>query len=177
MKHSEKINPILREQTYCGLCGSKKITTRQEEVSIPVNSRKREETLQVAIPVHHCSACDIDFTTPEAAKIEHDAVCKYLKVMTPSEVRGIREIFGLTQNEFAEKTGIGVASINRWEKGGSIQNPAMDNFLYLIGISGNLDALSFRASKAEDVISVDQKFSAINGDSSKFKRYRQAFAL
>lgn len=177
MNYSNKIIPFPATQFECVLCGSNEVTTRQEEISFPVSTRGKEETLHVKIPVHQCKECDFEFTGPTADKIQHDAVCNFLNVMTPSEVREIRKKFGLTQAKFAERTGIGIASINRWEKGGSIQNPAMDNYLFLIGISGNLDALSSRQLTSTNVISFEKRFPAIKNNQNEIIVESRVFAL
>ena len=175
MKSSNNIIQFPATQPDCVLCGSKEVTTREEEISFPMSNRGKEETLHIDIPVHQCKECDFEFTGPDAAKLQHDAVCRFLNVMTPSEVRDIREKSGLTQSKFAEVTGIGIASINRWEKGGVIQNPAMDNYLFLTGIAGNLTALSSRRQMSSNVISFKQRFPAIEGDEIKINEKRKLF--
>ena len=164
-------------QPDCVLCGSKEVVTKKEEISFPVSNRGKEETLSIDIPVHQCKECDFEFTGPDAAKLQHDAVCRFLNVMTPSEVREIRKKTGLTQSKFAEITGIGIASINRWEKGGVIQNPAMDSFLFLTGIPGNLDALSSRQRTSANVIPFEQRFSDIRDNLNEKIERSKVFAL
>ena len=171
MKNFNNVIHFPESQIDCVLCGSSEIATRQEEISFPVSTRGKEDTLRVTIPVHECKECEFEFTSPVADKIQHDAVCRFLNVMTPSEVREVRKKSGLTQSKFAEITGIGVASINRWEKGGVIQNPAMDNFLFLTGIPGNLNALSSRRRTSNNVIAFKQRFPDIrNNQSEKIER-------
>ena len=177
MQNSNNVIQFPTTQIDCVLCGSKEVTTRQEKISFPVSTRGKEQTLYVDIPVHQCKECDFEFTGPDADKIQHDAVCRFLNVMTPSEVREIRKKSGLTQSKFAEITGIGIASINRWEKGGVIQNPAMDNLLFLTGISGNLNALEARNLMPKNVIPIGEKFSAIRDHQDEIVKKSKGFAL
>ena len=53
-------------------------------------------------------------------------------MLSPEEIKALRERLGKTQQEFAELTGIGEATISRWERGRLLQNRANDNFLRLI---------------------------------------------
>jgi putative zinc finger/helix-turn-helix YgiT family protein len=81
------------------------------------------------VPVEVCRACGQQFSGPEAARIRHDAICRALGLLTPAEIRELRERFGMTQEQFADWTGIGVATISRWERGRWVQTRAHDRFL------------------------------------------------
>ena len=56
-------------------------------------------------------------------------------LLTPAEIRSIRERLGLTQEQFTKLTRVGEATICRWERGRLLQNPAMDRYLRLIAAS------------------------------------------
>ena len=79
-----------------------------------------------------CDACGETFTGPDAARIRHHAICSALGLLTPEEIKALRVRLGKTQQEFAELTGIGEATISRRERGRLLQNRANDNFLRLI---------------------------------------------
>ena len=85
-----------------------------------------------AVQVKVCTACGEIFYGPEAAHAHHLAICKAYHLLTPDEIKGVREQLGKTQEEFAELTGIGVATLSRWEKGRLIQTRAHDNFLRIL---------------------------------------------
>lgn len=87
------------------------------------------------VPIRICDACGETFTGPEAARIRHEAICRALGLLTPDEIKALRERLGKTQQEFAELTGIGEATISRWERGRLLQNRANDNFLRLLAIN------------------------------------------
>ena len=61
--------------------------------------------------------------------------------MTPAEIRAIRAELGKTRREFAELTGIGEASLARWESGRLIQNVAYDTLLHLLTFPENVDRI------------------------------------
>src|SRR5258708_1018532 len=69
------------------------------------------------IPSEVCPYCKERYFGPAAARIRTAAVCRALGLLTPDEIQAIRERFGLTQAEFARLTGIGEATISRWERG------------------------------------------------------------
>ncbi len=96
-----------------------------------------ETTLVVAenVPVHVCEKCGEQLSGPEAARLRHEAICRALGLLTPAEIRSIRERLGLTQKQFTRMTRIGEATICRWESGRLLQNPAMDRYLRLMAAS------------------------------------------
>jgi transcriptional regulator with XRE-family HTH domain len=64
--------------------------------------------------------------------------------LTPAEITAIRERYHLSRAEFARLTRIGEASLARWEGGLIIQNGSIDQLLYLLTFSENLDRLRHR---------------------------------
>jgi transcriptional regulator with XRE-family HTH domain len=61
-------------------------------------------------------------------------VCRHLGVLTSADIRRIRERYGMTRSSFAEVTGLGEATLKRWENGVIIQNRANDRYLRLLAI-------------------------------------------
>ena len=88
------------------------------------------------------------YTDQEGDQLCHDAVCKFLRVLTPTELRTLRKNTGLSVNQFSKFTGIGQASISRWENSTLIQNKAMDFYLRLLGVFENLQAIRGRIDNA-----------------------------
>jgi putative zinc finger/helix-turn-helix YgiT family protein len=86
------------------------------------------------VPVSECdnATCGERLSGPEAARIRHEAICRTFGLLTPREIQAIRERLELSQERFAQLTGIGVATISRWERGRLLQNRAMDNYLRLV---------------------------------------------
>jgi transcriptional regulator with XRE-family HTH domain len=66
---------------------------------------------------------------PAAAKVRHEAVCRAAGLLTPSEIKALRERFGWSQQDLAELTGMGIATISRWERGRLLQNRSNNKFL------------------------------------------------
>jgi putative zinc finger/helix-turn-helix YgiT family protein len=84
------------------------------------------------VPFEWCPHCGERFGGPEAAAVRHRAICKALGLLTPEEIRGIRDRLGMTQAEISKLTGIGEATISRWERGRLLQNRANDRYLRLV---------------------------------------------
>lgn len=86
-------------------------------------------TIVTVVPLGTCTACGFEFTDCRGEAKRHDAVCRHLRVLTPSEVRNVREQRGFSQAELALALGVDVASVKSWERGLSIQNVANDALL------------------------------------------------
>lgn len=132
----------------CLACGTQDTFTTIENDTFAYGAGSDVATISVCIPVHHCRSCGLAFTGEEASELRHEAVCAHLGVMTPRQIRGIREMYGLTQLEFSQVSRIGKASLARWESGSLIQNYANDSLLYLLTFAENLGRLKTRFVKA-----------------------------
>ena len=76
-----------------------------------------------------CSNCGEEFLSGElVSRIEEQ---RYVNdgLLTPREIKAIRERFGLTQVEMAQRLGVGDKTYARWENGMSLQNKSMDNLI------------------------------------------------
>ena len=72
----------------------------------------------------------------EAERLEHeDDLCTSQGVLSPKEIRGIRSVWPVS--EFAQVTGLGEATLNRWENGIKIQTPN-DRYLRLLALPLNI---------------------------------------
>jgi DNA-binding transcriptional regulator YiaG len=69
---------------------------------------------------------------PAAAKVRHEAVCRASGLLTPSEIKAIREKFGWSQQYLADLTGLGIATISRCERGRLLQNRSTNKVLQAI---------------------------------------------
>ncbi len=88
--------------------------------------------IHMVIPVERCTGCGEEFTGPEAETIQHEAICRHMGVLAPSEIRAIREDAGYSRSAFAQLTGLGESSLQRWEDGDEVQQPAIDRLLRLL---------------------------------------------
>ncbi len=95
----------------------------------------------VTLPVRRCDSCDIEYLDEVGEKLKHTALCEHFGVLTPNEIRRVREHHGMTRARFAEVTGIGEASLNRWENALNIQTHAYDRYLRLLALPGVMQQL------------------------------------
>ena len=133
----------------CPDCGGHSFTTVLHNDVFEYGSGDSPATLHAIVPVHCCDSCDFEFLGREGRLIKHEAVCRHLGLLTPTEIRSIRESHGMSRTEFAEVTGFGEATLNRWENGSVIQNRANDRFLRLLKSSDILDRLKGMAGRPE----------------------------
>ena len=123
----------------CPQCDAGPITTSTHQDAFDWGLGEDAVTLPVTIPVRHCGACGFEYLDEDADLIRHEAVCRYLNVLTPTQIRSIRKHHRMSRAEFAQVSGFGEATLNRWENGAIIQNRANDNFLRLLADPGILN--------------------------------------
>lgn len=141
---SAEETPMMVEYRECPNCGSTALQTRVLPDRFTYGSGTAAVELCADVPFHRCADCQFEFTGAEAEDARHEAVCRYLRVMSPGEVRAVRGKYEMTRLHFAEITRIGSASLSRWENGELIQNPANDQLLYLLTFEDNLQRLHER---------------------------------
>ena len=116
----------------CPVCGDDRVSTFFHQDAFEYGTGASAVTLHVDLPVRHCTACDLEFLDHVGERIKHEAVCRHLGVLTSTEIRSIRKKYGMTRSSFAQVTGLGEATLNRWENGVMIQNHANDRYLKLL---------------------------------------------
>jgi putative zinc finger/helix-turn-helix YgiT family protein len=123
------------QSSRCPTCNAgwlhDKVITERFEFEV---DGKTKTVVAENVPVSECDnpECRERLSGPEAARIRHEAICRTFGLLTPRDIQAIRERLGLSQERFAQQTGIGVATISRWERGRLLQNRAMDNYLRLV---------------------------------------------
>jgi putative zinc finger/helix-turn-helix YgiT family protein len=81
------------------------------------------------VPIEACRHCGKIFVNKDSLRVRHEHVCKTLGLLTPAEIKAIRQRHRLSQAEFAEITGLSEASISRWERGRLLQNRGHNTYL------------------------------------------------
>ncbi len=103
-------------------------TTSIEDDTVEFGDRE----IAITMPVRACSDCDIQFVDRVGARVETEAIYRYHGLLTPWQIRTIRERRKLSRTAFAQITGLGEATIKRWETGAVAQNRANDHYLRLL---------------------------------------------
>ena len=133
----------------CPQCGIGRVTTSQHRHTFTYGSEESAVELTVDAPLLRCTSCGFEYLDEEAEKLKHEAVCRHFGVLSPAEIRGIREDHQMTRAWFAEVTGLGEASLNRWENGLTIQTQGNDRYIRLLALPGiiqHLEDLARRGS-------------------------------
>lgn len=126
----------------CPDCGGHEVSTILHHDAFDYGSGDAKATLHTQVPVRCCEACNFEYLDHEGQLIRHEAVCRHLGVLTPTDIRRIRERHGLSRAAFAKLTGLGEATLNRWENGAAIQDRAYDHYLRLLESPETLQKLS-----------------------------------
>ena len=156
--------------------------TKWQEHTFPYGLDDAAVELTVSLPVRICSSCGFEFLDHEAEILKHEAVCAHLGVLSPKEILGIREAYDLSRNEFAQVTGLGEATLNRWENGIKIQTLANDRYLRLLALPLNMQILKrFGSSAQTSSYSANLnagKFQALSEpDLARHRQEQTSFAL
>jgi len=101
----------------------------------------RGETIPMRLEYYHCEACGEDFEIPRADYDPLDAAYREYRhrkgMAQPEEIREFRKRLGLTQKEWSEILGIGIATLNRYENG-ALQSEGHDQMMRLSMAPANL---------------------------------------
>ena len=159
----------------CEECGHR-VTTTWHRHTFQYGVGELAATLAVRLPVRRCDHCDFDYLDDAGERLKHEAVCRHLGVLTPQEIRRIRGCHGLSRQAFAKLTGIGEASLGRWENGIKIQTPANDRYLRLLACPGMLAVLNRIASPPIAAERSRSKFRLIELSSALMQR-QESFNL
>lgn len=99
-----------------------------------VNAQVRGETFPVEIEAEVCNHCGEvvmdDIQADAYALASADAYRRAHGLLTTAELKAARQRLGLSQRTFAERLGVGVNSVKRWEAG-AIQDPSSDRLIRL----------------------------------------------
>jgi putative zinc finger/helix-turn-helix YgiT family protein len=127
--------------------------------------------LDCILPVRICDGCGAEYIDEVGEEIRHEAVCRHLRVLAPREIRTLREQYG-SQAAFANLTGLGEASLSRWETGASIQSRAYDNYLRLLLRPDNICALVSlkRGPVTDEQLPIKNRFRCIEVNRTRLAR-------
>ena len=122
-----------------------------QETTIPYGAGENAVDIPVCLPLYTCIGCGLQTLDEEGERLEHEAVCDYLGILSPREIKNIRKRHGMTREEFAELTAIGESSLGRWERALNMQSVAYDNYLRLLDRPAIFSLLQKGLSTRNDV--------------------------
>jgi putative zinc finger/helix-turn-helix YgiT family protein len=125
----------------CPICGSRTLDTEMESDNFVFRSGGVSYPVHAVYPSHTCTSCGESFLSEAGETARHAATCVALNRLTPADILALRQRRGLSRKAFAEISGLGEASLSRWESGELIQSESNDNLLRLLATDSNLRAL------------------------------------
>ena len=143
----ERTDGIEASGTTCPQCEGV-VETILHEATFRYGDGDTAVDIAVVLPVRRCRSCEFEFLDFEAERIKHEALCRHLGVLTPQEIRAIRERHGLSRAAFARLTGLGAATVARWETATLIQTIGNDRYLRLLASPEGMSVLRTIARSA-----------------------------
>lgn len=122
--------------------------SEEEQVTERVPIGEQGDFFEVQVPIVHCLECGLRFRDHRAEQLRHAAACRHEGLLTPEEVKAVREDLGMTRKALAEAFRIPPASMERWENGRLMQNGSMDTLLRALRLPGVAGALDIRPKSA-----------------------------
>ena len=126
---------------YCPYCNKDTSSTVRE---IPETYPVKGEDVTINAHVRFCNCCKNEIWDNELdAKNLLDAYAEYRKLhqlLTPEDIRAIRNKYKLSQTAFARVLGLGDKTITRYENG-SVADAAQNNLIFLAQQPSNFKSL------------------------------------
>lgn len=115
-----------------GFCPNCEKETQVIQVRKMEDFNVRGEIIPVEVEFYQCTECQEEFENTQSTIDPYEAAYRAYRsrksMLQPEEIRALRNRYGLTQKEFSDLLGIGIATINRYENG-ALQSEAHDRLL------------------------------------------------
>lgn len=122
---------MMNEKMLCPLCGEGHLTPRTEETVTEYGGEQGKVTLRFT----ECDACGSEITGDADSRVNKRAVLAFRKsvdgLLTGSDIRALREKFGITQDQAARLFGGGPKAFSKYEADDVAHAAAMDTLLRL----------------------------------------------
>ena len=183
MKNRQASEPIpaVQDGLTCPQCGAGGIETIWFDHKLTYGTGVSAVKLPVRLPVRRCEPCDFEYLDEVGERLKHEAICAHFGVLSPWEIRRIRRDHGMTRAAFAEVTGLGEASLNRWENGLSTQTHGNDRYIRLLANPWIMKALKHIVAAANPPDHrpdpAGGRFQEVRSDDPDARREQQAFQL
>jgi putative zinc finger/helix-turn-helix YgiT family protein len=117
----------------CPICGADTLESRHGDFLFepPQNISGGVITIKGAT-WQECSSCEEQILSKELESALEKCRYSRLGLLTPVEIREIRNRTGLNQVEMAQLLGVGDKTYTRWETGKSLHNKSNDNLIRLV---------------------------------------------
>lgn len=114
----------------CPECGKQEVHAAQVAYTAEIKHDGRLCTVEIPdLSVPRCDACgELVFDTRADEQVAR-ALRDQLGLLSAEQIRANRERIGLSQRQLADRLGVAVETISRWETGALTQSRAMDRYL------------------------------------------------
>ena len=120
-----------------------------------------------------CDSCGERILSAELSQAIEGLRYERLGMLTPEEIKAVRERTGLSQEEMSSLVGVGAKTYTRWESGRSIQNKSSDNLIRLVDMNRGL----FHQLEAQRGVDRRQRVAAyVRGLGARPDQGKQAIA-
>lgn len=117
----------------CPLCGKQTLKHKHGKYRFKPPQNIPGETMIIADATWDaCSSCGEEILPDELTKAIEAEQYRRLGLLTPLEIRKVRQKSGLSAVDMANLLGVGEKSYTRWENGRSIQNKSNDTLIRLL---------------------------------------------
>jgi putative zinc finger/helix-turn-helix YgiT family protein len=177
MKHLPETFPTT--SPACAFCGSNDVSARNEPIHFEYAGPTAVAQLTTVVRVNTCAECGGEFADSSIEDAKHEAVCRHIGALTPSDIIALRAQHDLSRAELSHLTGLGAATVARWERGVLIQTLANDRFLRLLQFPENLERLKqilARPTSSPRVIDF-KRFAALRDITDKERESASSFKL
>ncbi len=117
----------------CPLCGNRSLEHKHGEYRFEPPQNIPGGTMIIADATWDaCASCGEEILPDELTKAIEAEQYRRLGLLSPSEIRQVRQKTGLSAVDMANLLGVGEKSYTRWENGRSIQNKSNDTLIRLL---------------------------------------------
>ena len=176
----EALQTGCRQARSCARCGAETVETVEHRHTFRYGAGDAAADLTVDLPVRRCTTCGFEFLDRQSEAIKLEAICEHLGVLSPGGLRRIRARYGMTQAEFADVTGLGTATLVRWENGSMNHTRAYDRYIRLLDSPEVMRQLKRLVQPSESLIerpnTADRRWRA-RKVTRDLRQHQSAFAL
>jgi putative zinc finger/helix-turn-helix YgiT family protein len=118
------------KETTCLCCGEGSLRTLKRDFVASIGEGQKLRIPNIEMEV--CAKCGEEILSLASARAVDAAIADHTERLTASDLREIREQFGLDQTEMSEALGLGGKTFHRWEKGSQYPSRSMGYYLRLL---------------------------------------------
>jgi putative zinc finger/helix-turn-helix YgiT family protein len=127
-----------------GVCPNCEKISELEHIVTTEELNVRGDIIKVEVEYYRCTECGEEFEDPRSKDDPLDKAYREYRrrhgMIQPEEIREMRKLYGLTQQELSKLIGWGGATLSRYENG-ALQDDAHDRFLQLVKDPENLQRI------------------------------------